>query len=401
MLAELTATEVAYLMCGLIQVVATVLWLIVGWLVGDMQRATAFWSGYAGLSGLAFALLALALALQPQQPLTAEWLRAGGNLSGLLALLSLQRGVWLFIAKPAVDLLQLLVFASALLAAWVGLDPAAGHIRVGVNSALQAILVFSIATDLRRYARQGLSLQPRWQWLLPAPLWLAGTAFIFRGLRALLWPATVAAEMTAHSGLNVGSAFLYVLVSLSVHALLMALMVIRLIKHLQRLSRHDGLTGLLNRRSLEEELTAQVQRSRRNGEPFCLLMLDVDHFKQVNDRFGHDMGDRVLKHLSALLRGHMRDVDRAARFGGEEFVLLLPGLGLAQAELAADRLRSLVAATRLPQGQGVDAPIELSVSIGVAQWAGAHEEPSRLLVRADEAMYRAKREGRDRVALAP
>ena len=395
MLAALTATEVAFLLAGLIQAVAMVLWLIVGWLVGDMQRATRFWSAFAGLSVTAFALLALALALQPREPATAGLLRAGGNFSGMLALVALQRGVWYFIGRPATHTGHGLLIVAALLASWLGLDPAAGAVRVAVLSGVQAVLVVATARDLHGYAAHGLQLPSRWRWLLPLPLLVAAAAFTSRGLLALWSPATVATAMTAHSALNVGSTFLYVLLSLSMHALLMALVVIRLITHLQRLSRHDGLTGLLNRRSLEEELTAQVQRSRRSGETFCVLMLDADRFKEINDQHGHATGDRALKHLSAQLRGHMREVDRVARFGGEEFVVLLPGLGLAAAQQVAERLRRLVAAAPLVDGDSI---IALSVSIGVAEWAGAQEEPSRLLVRADTAMYRAKRDGRDQVA---
>ena len=395
MLASLSATEFAFLSAGLIQAVATVLWLIVGWLVGDMQRATRLWSAFAGLSALAMGLLSVALSLQAHSASTAEAVRLAGNLSGVLALLALQRGVWFFIGRPASNRSHALALLIVLLASWLGLDSAAGHIRVGVLTAVQAGLVFTTAHALRRYAAHDLGLRARWQWLLPLPLWVAGAGFIGRGLRALLSPGSVAAEMTAHSALNIASTLLYLVVVLSLHALLMALVIIRLITHLQRLSRHDGLTGLLNRRSLEDELTAQVQRSRRNGQTFCLLMLDADRFKAINDHHGHATGDRALKHLAALLRGHMREVDRVARFGGEEFVVLLPGLDLAAAQQVAERLRRLVAAAPLVDG---DSAVALSVSIGVAEWAGAQEDPSRLPVRADAAMYRAKRDGRDQVA---
>ncbi len=174
-------------------------------------------------------------------------------------------------------------------------------------------------------------------------------------------------------------------------------MVARLVTDLRRLSRHDGLTGLLNRRALEEALGAQVQRSRRGGEPFCVAMLDVDHFKRINDNWGHPVGDQALKHLSALLCVHMREVDRIARFGGEEFLLLLPGLTAAAAHPVAERLREMVAGAPLAAGEGT---IPMSISIGMAQWAGDAEDVSRLLVRADAALYAAKRQGRNRVVLA-
>ena len=175
------------------------------------------------------------------------------------------------------------------------------------------------------------------------------------------------------------------------------MVIIRLVTDLQRLSRRDGLTGLLNRRALEDALAQQLECSHRSGEAFCVLMLDADHFKQINDRFGHAVGDLALKHLSKLLRAHMRSVDRLARFGGEEFLVLLPGLALADALPVAERLREMVAAVPLAHADGM---IPLSVSIGMAEWSGPQEDASRLLVRADAALYEAKRRGRDRVASA-
>jgi len=310
-------------------------------------------------------------------------------------MMALQRGIWLFIGRAPTHAGHLLALAAVLLASWIGLEPAGGPVRVGVNSLVQAVLVLGMARDLHRYARDTLRL--RWPWVLPLPLWLAAAAFAGRGLRALLAPGAVSAEMTVDSGLNVGSSFAYVVLALSFHAMLMALVVIRLVTDLQRLSRHDGLTGLLNRRALEEALAAQLQRSRRSGEAFCVLMLDADHFKRINDRFGHAVGDLALKHLSALLRGHMREVDRLARFGGEEFIVLLPGLALADALPVAERLRQAIAAAPLAHA---DAVMALSVSIGIAEWGGLREDTSSLLVRADAALYQAKQRGRDRVASA-
>lgn len=393
MLSSLTHTEVAFIMAGLMQVVPAVLWLVGGWILADTRRAALHWSAYAACS--AFSFLFLVAAMRQRDPLAAEWLRAAGNIAGVLALIALQRGIWRFIGRSVTNAGHALVLAAVLLASWFGLDPAGGPLRVGVNSIAQALMAVGMAHDLYRHARHALHL--RWPWVLPLPLGLAGLAFAGRGLRALLTPGAVTAEMTVNSSLNVGSAFAYVLLALSFHAMLMALVIIRLVSDLQRLSRRDGLTGLLNRRALEEALALQIGRSRRSGEAFCVLMLDADHFKQINDRFGHAVGDLALKHLTALLAGHMRDLDRLARFGGEEFVVLLPGLALADALPLAERLRGLVAASALPHPGG---EIRLSISIGMAEWTGPWEDASRLLVRADAALYEAKRGGRDRVAWA-
>ena len=393
MLSNLSPTDVAFAMAGLMQAVPAMLWLIGGWVFGDTQRAAVHWSAYAAASALSFVFLVAAM--QAHDPHRAEWLRAAGNISGVVGLMALQRGIWLFTGRAPTRAGHALALGIVLVASWIGLDPSGGPVRVGVNSFVQAVLALGMARELHRYARDALQL--RWPWTLPLPLWLAAAAFVGRGLRALLTPGAVLAEMTVDSGLNVASSFAYVVLSLSFHAMLMALVVIRLVTDLQRLSRHDGLTGLLNRRALEEALAAQLQRSRRNGEAFCLLMLDADHFKRINDRFGHAVGDLALKHLSALLRGHMREVDRLARFGGEEFVVLLPGLALADALPVAERLRQAIATEPLAHG---DALMALSVSIGIAEWGGPGEEASSLLVRADAALYQAKQRGRDRVASA-
>ena len=393
MLPELTPTAVAFLMAGLAQAVPALLWLIGAWVFDDNQRAAAHWAAFGSLSAASFVFLVAAMQAGPTTH--AEPLRAVGNLCGVVALLALQRGIWLFIGRPLTHAGHLLALAVVLVASWLGLQASGGPVRVGVNSIVQAIVATGIARDLYRYTRATGEI--RWPALLPLPVALAALAFAARGARALVAPGSVQAEMTVDSGLNVGSAFAYVVLSLSFHATLLALVIMRLVGDLHRLSRHDGLTGVLNRRALEEALLAQTQRSRRSGEPFCVLMLDADHFKNINDRHGHAVGDLALKHLAALVRDHMREVDRFGRFGGEEFLVVLPGLTLEGALPVAERLRALIAAAPLRHG---DAVIALSVSIGIAEWGGAEEEMSRLVVRADAALYQAKRHGRDRVASA-
>ncbi len=153
----------------------------------------------------------------------------------------------------------------------------------------------------------------------------------------------------------------------------------------------DPLTGLYNRRWLDPMLGRMVARHRRSGVPLALLMLDADHFKAYNDRFGHLAGDRALTALAGIVQANLRPGDAAARFGGEEFVVLLPGSNRQGARGAAERLRAAVAGTSL--GGGLAA---LTVSIGVAA-LGPRGGPRALLAAADKALYRAKRAGRNRV----
>ena len=143
---------------------------------------------------------------------------------------------------------------------------------------------------------------------------------------------------------------------------------------------------------MEETLLLQVQRSRRTGEPFAVLMLDLDHFKAINDQHGHAAGDRALKHTAMALRAEVREIDAVSRFGGEEFLVMMPGATVQTARPVADRLRGAL-------GRDAplvdDQPLPLSASIGIAQWREPDEEPSRLLMRADAALYAAKLRGRN------
>jgi len=389
---HLSATDIAFAMIAVMQGVFCGIWLLGSWVIGDVRRAALHWSAFAGLSTLSF--VALTIALHQPVPLTAEVLRALGNIAGVVAMLALHRGIRLFVGAPPWNVAYALALAVVLLASWIGLTPAHSAVRVGVNSAVLTTISLGIAADLYRYGRE--VVQRRRMWLLSVPILAAAAGFSLRGLRAIWNPASVAAEMTTDSALNVGSAIAYMVIALTFHATLIGLVVGRLLVDLRHRSRHDGLTGLLNRRTMEETLQAQVQRSRRTGEPFSVLMLDLDHFKAINDRHGHAAGDRALKHTAAALKAELREVDALGRFGGEEFLVLMPGATVEAARPVAERLRTALI-TDAPRIDG--AALSLSASIGVAQWREPGEEPSRLLMRADAALYRAKMRGRDCVVV--
>ena len=163
---------------------------------------------------------------------------------------------------------------------------------------------------------------------------------------------------------------------------------------LARLAHHDTLTGLLNRRGFDERMAAIVSSARRRGAPLSLLLLDADHFKQVNDRFGHAAGDVVLQTIGATLRKRLREVDLVARIGGEEFVVVLADTGSLGAGHVAAMLVDAVRRTPMP-GVG-----HVTISCGVAELRVHAEELDAALLRADAAMYEAKRSGRDRWCLA-
>jgi two-component system, cell cycle response regulator len=159
----------------------------------------------------------------------------------------------------------------------------------------------------------------------------------------------------------------------------------------------DHLTGLPNRRRFERQLEREVARTRRYGRPFCLLMLDIDHFKRVNDTHGHEAGDDVLRRLANTLQAGTRGIDMAARIGGEEFAVLLTETDFEHGMEVAERLRASVKEAAIP-GVG-----HITVSVGLAEFNGSTPDARALFAAADSALYEAKRAGRDRVCcpLAP
>ena len=164
---------------------------------------------------------------------------------------------------------------------------------------------------------------------------------------------------------------------------------------LERRANTDGLTGLANRRFFLEVLDREIERADRYGRPLALIMLDLDHFKRVNDNYGHAAGDAVLKAAAAALNRVSRDTDLPARLGGEELALLLPETHVEGASQVAERLRTLIAAERHLSPHGTD--FSVTSSFGVASHLAGDGEADELMQRADEALYKAKATGRDRV----
>lgn len=165
-----------------------------------------------------------------------------------------------------------------------------------------------------------------------------------------------------------------------------------LLEHIRSLAQTDGLTGVGNRDTFDTGLRGEISRAARHGESFSLLMIDVDHFKMLNDDHGHLVGDTVLRRVARQIHHASRDSDTVARYGGEEFGVVLPGADTEEALIAADRIRRLIAdAEPLPA---------VTVSIGVATFPLDGTEPDAIVVAADAALYRSKRTGRNRVTAA-
>jgi diguanylate cyclase (GGDEF)-like protein len=167
---------------------------------------------------------------------------------------------------------------------------------------------------------------------------------------------------------------------------------------LRELASTDSLTGLRSRRFTMEILTREFHRCRRNEDELALVMLDLDHFKRVNDTFGHLAGDEVLKQMAGVVIGRVRASDVAGRYGGEELLLVLPNASGENAAVMAEQLRMLIENTPVPLENGD--VVNVTVSIGVAALHPSHETPDQVIAAADAALYRAKDAGRNRVEIA-
>ncbi|HUN90587.1 MAG TPA: tetratricopeptide repeat-containing diguanylate cyclase [Burkholderiaceae bacterium] len=187
-------------------------------------------------------------------------------------------------------------------------------------------------------------------------------------------------------------------VALLVAALAYAATKVRQARRLRDLATTDELTGLLNRRATLAFLDGALAEGRRAGAALSVMMIDADHFKRINDGHGHAVGDDVLRHLARTLASGLRTQDRIGRFGGEEFLAILPSTSLAEAAAVAERIRELVCRHAAPVGR---VALQLTVSIGVAEAAGSRESGSNLIAVADAALYDAKERGRNTVSTTP
>jgi diguanylate cyclase (GGDEF)-like protein len=169
-------------------------------------------------------------------------------------------------------------------------------------------------------------------------------------------------------------------------------------EELRKLATTDYLTGLFIRRQLFELGEKEINRAQRNGDPLSLMMLDIDHFKSINDTYGHAIGDEVLKKFSMLFRDSLRNIDIVCRFGGEEFVAILPDTDTQTATDVAQRLRLNVETSIMPiEGK----ELKYTISIGLAVLREKDISINQLINRADEALYHAKRSGRNQVVVVP
>ena len=215
----------------------------------------------------------------------------------------------------------------------------------------------------------------------------AGAVQLMRFATARLYPAGENALDTSAQNVTYLAAFAFAIVLIAISQVLMATERLRV--ELERAATHDSLTDAYTRRYMKEALQRELSRSLRHKRQMALLLIDIDHFKKVNDSLGHQEGDRVLTEFVANIKSLLRSADLLGRFGGEEFVVLLPETTLAVANTVAERIRSAMSSWGGP-----------TVSIGVTSSQATGDSVDALLARADAAMYRAKSKGRNRVELA-
>jgi diguanylate cyclase (GGDEF)-like protein len=363
-------------------------WLWVA-MIGLSSRAARAW-------GLAAWLLAAACLVLLMRRDLGVWLGTlAPNLLALLAFIAVHRGVRTHAQAAPRDGAQAVVLAvttAAIVAAIaLGTDGPAWRWIIVSSSAAYAWTLLSTAVDAQRL------FGPRFGRLNAAlcagPVTVLGLLFLLRAAWVALGPVPDASRSGDMDDIEITLGIGFLVMGLLLNLSLAALVTQGVMRTLQDMSLRDPLTGLLNRRGMAQALDAEAQRLQRQRAPGAVLMLDIDHFKRVNDTHGHAAGDAVIVAVAVLLRTQLRQVDRMARMGGEEFAALLVAAPLAEAHAVAERVR---AATEVLQVPWNGRALRVTISIGVA---ALPEPPGTLaegLQRADAELYAAKARGRNR-----
>jgi diguanylate cyclase (GGDEF)-like protein len=368
------------------QLLYGVAWWLAGRLRPEAHRASVHWTAFSAVS-------ALAVALVIERPFLPAW--AGVSLALWLLLASfvlLRRGSEYFFGLHPADrehLATLGLMAAVLL--WVGPGLEASTVRAPAFTLLTALV--AVRGVRRIHQPMHAEFGPGLAWGTHVPALCVAGLLLARTVWVLGQPAD---QVQLDRLLFMGDGVVYALqiAAATVHFAYGGMLATRLSRGLLHLSRHDGMTGLLNRMAGTQQLDVEWQRFVRSGQSFAVLMVDADHFKRINDEHGHLAGDEVLVQLASLLQRTSRPMDAAARMGGEEFMLVMPGADAAGARAAAERLRRAVQAsfaTRLAEAQ------RLTVSVGWTLAGEADTNGQAVLARADRALYLAKAAGRNRV----
>jgi diguanylate cyclase (GGDEF)-like protein len=363
-------------------------WMVCALLQKEDEAAVVHWGLFLLL--LSAALLLAGLRSEPRT----WWAFNGANLLALLAFVTMRRGVEKFFRAPSADAEQLFMLAVVGGAiAVLDTGPAGSAWRVLLSYAGLAWVTARLMATVRMPVRAEFG---RATWLA---LMVPGFVVVFLQLMLTLRQAFslgVPQEMHGPAAAGLGLMPLYLFGSALFNFGFMVLLTQRLLLRLRRASRRDTLTGLENRGAVDATMQHLWAQSSRGAEGFAVLLIDVDHFKRVNDAHGHAVGDQVLEHVAAVIAAQARQADSVGRYGGDEFIIVAPQSTLAGAAQAAERLRLAMEAEHI---HARASNLRVTLSIGVAASTSEDIAVSDMLARADRALYKAKAKGRNRVQM--
>lgn len=365
-------------------------WLLNSAMLREERVAVLCWGGFMAGIGAGFLLTA-----QRGEPRT--WLAFNGSgIAFLGGLMLLWAGLVAFYRRPSLRREMLITFAVLAAAqSLLGPERELSSWRVLLAYAGNMWVTLRIVMSLHESVRQEYG--PRLAGIIASPGVLIAAAFavpIARQLANMDEPQ----ELHRLDGNALRSLFVFLVTAAIFNFAFMAMVTHRLLGRLRDLSERDALTNLHNRRAIERELQREWQRWMRKRERFSVLVIDLDHFKRINDTHGHAAGDEVLLQTARRLAAMARETDTVARVGGEEFLLLLPGTQRDGARKMAERL---LAQLREQPMIFSGTPLPITASIGVSQVEAGDADAAAVLARADQALYRAKEQGRDRLVLLP
>lgn len=320
---------------------------------------------------------------------------SGADIAALLAYALMQSGIQRVVRHPATVLERAVVLGLAstgLLLSHHGVIPFRYHgIIFSLAAAWIYVRTFLECNGALKKEFGLVSLMVVW------PIAMAGLLFSLRAVFALRFSAQGNAFTDMRGDDAQPFLWAFLLLSLAINTSLMGIALGRLVGRVRMLSERDALTGAMNRRAIEARVESEIARFRRGGQAFALAVVDLDHFKRINDTLGHKGGDAALVHVSGVLQHSLRETDALGRFGGEEFVVVLSITTPEGALQAAERLRADLAASCFVLDE---TPHGITASVGVTMVAPG-DTADALFRRADSALYRAKELGRNRIEFNP
>ncbi len=361
-------------------------WMACAALLREDARAVVHWGLFLLL--LSAGLLLAGLRTEPRT----WWAFNGANLLALAAFAVMRRGVEKFFRAPSSDgeqLVMLAIVGGAI--ALLDSGPSGSVWRIVLCYAGQGYVMARLIANVRVPVRAEFG---RAAWLaVVVPGLIIVALLVMLTLQQALSLGTPQ-EVHGRAAAGLGLMPLYLLGSALFNFGFMVLLTQRLLQRLKRASRRDALTGLENRGAIDATVQHLWAQSSRGAEGFAVLLIDVDHFKRINDAHGHAVGDQVLEHVAAVIAAQARQADSVGRYGGDEFMIIAPQSTLAGAAQAAERLRLAMAAEHI---HARASNLRVTLSIGVAASTSEDVTASDVLSRADRALYKAKAKGRNRV----